>query len=65
VDWTILRATRLTRQPASRPPRLSAQLFTKGPYSLSRRAYAAALVDEAENSADVRHIINITGGTHV
>jgi putative NADH-flavin reductase len=38
---------------------------TKGPYSLTRRAYAAALVDEAENSAHVRHIINITGGTHV
>jgi putative NADH-flavin reductase len=65
LDWTLLRATRLTGKPASRPPRLSAQLFTKGPYSLSRRAYAAALVDEAENSADVRHIINITGGTHV
>jgi putative NADH-flavin reductase len=65
LDWTILRATRLTGQPASRPPRLSAGLFTTGPYSLSRRGYAAALVDQAENSAHVRHVINITGGTHV
>jgi uncharacterized protein YbjT (DUF2867 family) len=65
LDWTILRATRLTSRTASGPARLSAQLFTKGPYSLTRRAYAAALVDEVENSAHVRHIINITGGTHV
>ena len=65
ADWTILRATRLTSNTATGPARLSAQLFTKGPYSLARRAYAAALVDEAENSAHVRHIINITGGTHV
>jgi uncharacterized protein YbjT (DUF2867 family) len=65
VDWTILRATRLTSGTAAGPARLSAQLFTKGPYSLARRAYAAALVDEAENSAHVRRVINITGGTHV
>jgi putative NADH-flavin reductase len=65
VDWTILRATRLTSSTATGPARLSAQLFTKGPYSLARRAYAAALVDEAENSAHVRRVINITGGTHV
>ena len=43
---------------ATGPARLSAQLFTKGPYSLARRAYAAALVDEAENSAHVRHVID-------
>jgi uncharacterized protein YbjT (DUF2867 family) len=65
LDWTILRATRLTARTASGPARLSARQFTKGPYSLTRRAYAAALVDEAENSAHVRRIINITGGTHV
>ena len=65
LDWTILRATRLTTGPAGGPARLSAQLFTKGPYSLTRRAYAAALVDEAASSAHIRHIINITGGTHV
>jgi putative NADH-flavin reductase len=65
LDWTILRATRLTSRTARGPVRLSAELFTKGPYSLARRAYAAALVDEAENSAHVRQTINITGGTHV
>jgi putative NADH-flavin reductase len=66
LDWTILRATRLTSRPApTGPARLSDELFTKGPYSLTRRAYAAALVDQAGSSAHIRHIINITGGTHV
>lgn len=61
LDWTILRATRLTPGPASRPARLSTELFTKGPYSLARAVYAAALVDLTENGAHVRQIINITG----
>jgi putative NADH-flavin reductase len=61
LDWTILRATRLTPGPASRPARLSTELFTKGPYSLARAVYAAALVDLTENDAHVRQIINITG----
>ncbi|HEX4090564.1 MAG TPA: NAD(P)H-binding protein [Trebonia sp.] len=65
LDWTILRATRLTSKPAGRPPRLSAQLFAHGPYSLPRSAYASALVDLAENGAHGRHVINITGGTDV
>jgi uncharacterized protein YbjT (DUF2867 family) len=47
LDWTILRATRLTPGPASRPPRLSTGLFTTRPYSLARAAYAASLVDLA------------------
>jgi uncharacterized protein YbjT (DUF2867 family) len=63
LDWTILRATRLTTGRVGRPPRVSAQLFTRGPYSLARDGYAAALVDLAENGAHVRHVINITGGT--
>jgi putative NADH-flavin reductase len=61
LDWTILRATRLTPGPASRPARLSTELFTKGPYSMARAVYAAALVDLTENGAHVRQIINITG----
>jgi uncharacterized protein YbjT (DUF2867 family) len=64
LDWTILRATRLTPGKATRPPRVSAQLFTSGPYSVPRVAYAAALVDLAGNGAHVRQVINITGGTH-
>ena len=61
LDWTILRATRLMSAPAGRPPRLSTELFTTGPYSLARAAYAATLVDLAENGTHVRRIVNITG----
>jgi putative NADH-flavin reductase len=61
LDWTILRATRLTPRPASRPPRLGTELFTTGPYSLARAAYAASLVDLAENGTHVRQVVNITG----
>ncbi len=61
LDWTILRATRLTPGPASHPARLSTELFTTGPYSLARAAYAASLVDLAEDGTHVRHVVNITG----
>lgn len=61
LDWTILRATRLTPGPARRPARLSTELFTTGPYSLARAAYAASLVDLAENGTHVRDVVNITG----
>jgi hypothetical protein len=36
-------------------------LFTTGPYSLARAAYAASLVDLAENGTHVRDVVNITG----
>jgi len=61
LDWTILRGTRLTGKPAKGPGRRSTELFTKGPYSLPRSAFAAALVDLAEDRASVRQIVNITG----
>jgi putative NADH-flavin reductase len=61
LDWTILRATRLVPAPAGRPPRLSTELFTTGPFSLARAAYAATLVDLAENGTHVRRVVNITG----
>jgi putative NADH-flavin reductase len=61
LDWTILRATRLTPGPASHPARLSTELFTTGPYSLARAVYAASLVDLAENGTHVRRVVNITG----
>ena len=60
LDWTILRATRLTPGPARRA-RPSTELFTTGPYSLARAAYAASLVDLAENGTHVRDVVNITG----
>jgi putative NADH-flavin reductase len=61
LDWTILRATRLTNGAARRPARLSTALFTSGPYSVSRAAYASALLDLAESRAHSRQIVNITG----
>jgi uncharacterized protein YbjT (DUF2867 family) len=61
LDWTILRGTRLTAKPARGPSRRSTGLFTKGPYSLARSAFAAALVDLLQEPATVRQIVNITG----
>jgi hypothetical protein len=60
LDWTILRATRLVSSTPKRPARLSTDLFTSGPYSLARAAYATALVDLAENHLHSRQIVNIT-----
>jgi putative NADH-flavin reductase len=61
LDWTILRGTRLTRKPAHGPARRSTELFAKGPYSLARAAFAAALVDLAQDRTAVRQTVNITG----
>ena len=61
LDWTILRGTRLTARPAQGQARRSTELFTTGPYSLARSAFAAALVDLAEDRTAVRQIVNITG----
>jgi putative NADH-flavin reductase len=61
LDWTIVRATRLTASLARDTPRLSTAMFTKGPYSLSRATYAAALLDLAEQGEYTRQIVNITG----
>jgi putative NADH-flavin reductase len=61
LDWTLLRGTRLTSKPANSPARRSAALFTKGPYSLPRPAFAAALLDLATDPTAVRQIVNITG----
>ena len=61
LDWTILRGTRLTPQPAKGPGRRGTELFTKGPYSLPRSAFAAALLDLAEDRSTSRQIVNITG----
>jgi putative NADH-flavin reductase len=61
LDWTILRGTRLTGQPADGPARRSTGLFTRGPYSLARSAFAAALVDLAQDRTAARQIVNITG----
>lgn len=61
LDWTIARATRLTKGPVQRRPRQSTELFTKGPYRVARVAYATALLDLAQNDAYARQIVNITG----
>jgi putative NADH-flavin reductase len=61
LDWTILRGTRLTSRPADGPARRSTGLFTTGPYSLARSAFATALVDLAQDRSADRQIVNITG----
>jgi putative NADH-flavin reductase len=61
LDWTILRGTRLTGKAAGGPARRSTGLFTAGPYSLPRSAFAAALVDLAQDRTAVRQTMNITG----
>lgn len=71
LDWTIARGTRLTGKPAAgaarqstagqRTARQSTELFTKGPYSLSRAAYAIALLELAESGGHGRQVINVTG----
>jgi uncharacterized protein YbjT (DUF2867 family) len=61
LDWTIVRATRLTKAGANGPPRQSTELFTRGPYSVARIAYAAALLDLAEGDSRSRQVVNITG----
>ena len=61
LDWTILRATRLTNRTGRRSARLSTDLFTSGPYSLPRVAFANALLDVAEKQSHSHEILNITG----
>jgi hypothetical protein len=61
LDWTIVRATRLTTGPAQRLPRQSTELFTQGPYSVTRIAYATALLDLAEGDSHARQVVNLTG----
>jgi uncharacterized protein YbjT (DUF2867 family) len=61
LDWTIARATRLLDKPARRPARTSSSLFSNGPYSLARDAWAQVLMDLAESEAHARRIVNVTG----
>jgi putative NADH-flavin reductase len=61
LDWTIARATRLVNSSKPAAARQSTELFMKGPWSLSRAAYAALLLDLAQTDAHVRETINTTG----
>ncbi|HEY3923723.1 MAG TPA: NAD(P)H-binding protein [Acidothermaceae bacterium] len=61
LQWTIARATRLIDKPAKRPARTTTELISKGPYSLSRDAWAETLLDLAESGTDIRRIVNVTG----
>jgi putative NADH-flavin reductase len=62
LDWTIVRATRLVASAApGAGPRLSTEQFAKGPWSLSRAAYAAELLDLAQAGLYVRETVNTTG----
>src|SRR5262249_49756212 len=39
LDWTILRATRLTNRPSSHSSRMSPELFDRGPWSIARASF--------------------------
>ena len=62
LDWTIVRATRLVASDAPEAdPRVSVEHFAKGPWSLSRAAYASELLDLAQAGTYVRETLNTTG----
>ena len=62
LDWTIVRATRLVASAApDTSPRLSTEHFARGPWSLSRAAYASELLDLAEAGTYLRDTVNTTG----
>lgn len=62
LDWTIVRATRLVASAApDTGPRVSTEHFVKGPWSLSRAAYASELLDLAQADIYVRETVNTTG----
>jgi uncharacterized protein YbjT (DUF2867 family) len=61
ADWVILRATRLVGGSPKRPATVATGVLTSGPYSVTRAAYAAALLDHAETTDVTRTILNVTG----
>jgi putative NADH-flavin reductase len=61
LDWTILRATRLTGRPAPGAARVQTAPLEHGPWSLSRSAFATVLVDHVEQARHVREIANVSG----
>lgn len=62
LEWTIVRATRLTGAATRRPPRLTPELLVRGPYSLGRPAFASVLVDLAVRREYVGETVNLGGG---
>ena len=61
LDWTILRATRLTNRPSSHSSRMSSELYDRGPWSIARASFSDALLDLAESRLYIGQIVNITG----
>jgi uncharacterized protein YbjT (DUF2867 family) len=60
LDWTIVRATRLTNGPA-REPRLLHEILTSGPYSISRAALARVALETIERTDLFRQAVNVSG----
>lgn len=61
LDWTVVRAPRLTDRRSRGRHRSNRERFDTGPYQLARRDLASALVDVAEESAYARRGINVAG----
>lgn len=61
VDWTIVRATRLTDRPGTGLVRVTPQPLRSGPYSLARADLAQQLLGLAESRHHLQTILNISG----
>jgi putative NADH-flavin reductase len=61
LDWTIVRPTRLTDQPATgRVRRIYGGTIDSGPHQLSRADLATAVFDTLENPADIGALYEVT-----
>jgi putative NADH-flavin reductase len=59
LDWTVVRLPLLTDKPAAGRFRTSRELFTRGPYPLTRADAATALLDIAEDRSLAKTVINV------
>lgn len=62
LDWTILRATRLTDRPETGLVQMTAEPLRSGPFSLPRADLADSLLAVVTENQGIRTIFNITGG---
>lgn len=61
LDWTIVRATRLTGSGSAEPARRATEPLQRGPWSIGRGVLATVLLDLASTGAHAREIVNVSG----
>lgn len=62
MDWTILRATRLTDRRESGSVRVTSAALLTGPFSLPRHDLAQQLIELAERHGGIQTVLNISRG---